>query len=59
MDYDDSVPDKGYRIQRLLLGTHTNDEDPNYLQIASVRSPENLDVKKYEESIKGNIGYSY
>ncbi|SAM02247.1 hypothetical protein [Absidia glauca] len=48
----ESVPDKGYRVQRLLLGTHTNDEDPNYLQIASVRSPENLDVKKYEESIK-------
>ncbi|KAI9302439.1 WD40-repeat-containing domain protein [Cunninghamella echinulata] len=48
----ESVPDKGYKIQRLLLGTHTNDEDPNYLQIASVRLPETSDVKQYEESMK-------
>lgn len=24
-------------MQRLLLGTHTNDDEPNYLQIASVK----------------------
>ncbi|KAI8387478.1 WD40-repeat-containing domain protein [Blakeslea trispora] len=35
----EDVPDKNYRLQRLLLGTHTNDDEPNYLQIASVRLP--------------------
>lgn len=34
-----SVPEKNYKIQRLLLGTHTNDDEPNYLQIASVKLP--------------------
>ncbi|KAI8084344.1 WD40-repeat-containing domain protein [Gilbertella persicaria] len=35
----EEVPDKNYKMQRLLLGTHTNDDEPNYLQIASVRLP--------------------
>ncbi|KAI9486338.1 MAG: WD40-repeat-containing domain protein [Benjaminiella poitrasii] len=35
----EDVPDKDYKIQRLLLGTHTNDDEPNYLQIASVKIP--------------------
>ncbi|KAI8378084.1 WD40-repeat-containing domain protein [Choanephora cucurbitarum] len=35
----EDVPDKNYRLQHLLLGTHTNDDEPNYLQIASVRLP--------------------
>lgn len=37
-----SVPDKNYKIQRLLLGTHTNDDEPNYLQIASVQLPKEI-----------------
>lgn len=32
-------PDKNYKTQRLLLGTHTNDDEPNYVQIASVKFP--------------------
>ncbi|KAI7858639.1 WD40-repeat-containing domain protein [Circinella umbellata] len=33
--------DSNYKLQRLLLGTHTNDDDRNYVQIASVRLPNN------------------
>ncbi|KAL1935099.1 hypothetical protein VTP01DRAFT_4239 [Rhizomucor pusillus] len=33
-------PDEKYKIQRLLLGTHTNDEDRNYVQIATIRLPD-------------------
>lgn len=32
-------PDNNFKIQRLLLGTHTNDDDRNYVQIATVRLP--------------------
>ncbi|KAI8989370.1 WD40-repeat-containing domain protein [Pilobolus umbonatus] len=32
-------PDNHYKIQRLLLGTHTNEDEPNYVQIASVKLP--------------------
>lgn len=49
-------PEKNYKTQRLLLGTHTNDEEPNYLQIASVQLPkslENVDPRKYEEITNG------
>ncbi|KAG2177007.1 hypothetical protein INT43_007661 [Umbelopsis isabellina] len=45
-------PDKNYYVQRLLLGTHTNDEEPNYLHIASVQIPndaEDVDMRKYDE----------
>ncbi|KAI9251363.1 WD40-repeat-containing domain protein [Phascolomyces articulosus] len=37
----ESYPDDNYKIQRLLLGTHTNDDDRNYVQIATVRLPNN------------------
>ncbi|ORZ11965.1 WD40-repeat-containing domain protein, partial [Absidia repens] len=52
--------DKNYQIQRLILGTHTNDEEPNYLQIAEVQMPTNdhdLDTRKYEESTNEIGGY--
>ncbi|KAI8059238.1 WD40-repeat-containing domain protein [Gongronella butleri] len=49
----ESVPDKGYKLQRLILGTHTNDDDPNYLQIATVRIPDCADVKTYEANMQG------
>ncbi|EPB86966.1 histone-binding protein RBBP4 [Mucor circinelloides 1006PhL] len=45
----EEVPDKNYKIQNLLLGTHTNDNEPNYLQIASVRLPN--EVKKSEDTV--------
>lgn len=51
-----SRPDKNYKTQRLLLGTHTNDEDPNYIMIASVQLPkdnQDIDLRKYEESTNG------
>ena len=51
-----SRPDKNYKTQRLLLGTHTNDEEPNYLLIASVQLPSNthdIDLRKYEETTNG------
>ncbi|KAI9300321.1 WD40-repeat-containing domain protein [Cunninghamella echinulata] len=56
----ESRPDKNYKIQRLLLGTHTNDEEPNYLQIAEVKLPlegQELDTRKYEESTNEIGGY--
>ncbi|ORX61731.1 WD40 repeat-like protein [Hesseltinella vesiculosa] len=46
------VPDRGYKLQRLLLGTHTNDDDPNYLQVATVRIPDATDIKTYENSVQ-------
>ncbi|KAI9360258.1 WD40-repeat-containing domain protein [Pilaira anomala] len=51
----EDVPDKNYKIQRLLLGTHTNDDEPNYLQIASVRLPkENVSEDTPMEENNGN-----
>lgn len=53
-----SRPDKNYKTQRLLLGTHTNDEDPNYIMIASVQLPndnQDIDLRKYEESTNGEF----
>ncbi|KAI9314479.1 WD40-repeat-containing domain protein [Dichotomocladium elegans] len=35
----EKFPNDNYKIQRLLLGTHTNDDDRNYVQIATVRLP--------------------
>lgn len=49
-------PDKNYKTQRLLLGTHTNDEEPNYIMIASVQLPkdnQDIDLRKYEEATNG------
>lgn len=48
--------DKNYQVQRLILGTHTNDEESNYLQIAEVQVPtdtQDLDTRKYEEFTNG------
>ncbi|KAI8096544.1 WD40-repeat-containing domain protein [Halteromyces radiatus] len=57
-------PEKNYQIQRMILGTHTNDEEPNYLQIAEAQLPiegKELDTRKYEEftnEIGGYGGYN-
>jgi histone-binding protein RBBP4 len=43
---------KDYNIQRLLLGTHTSEGEPNYLQIASVQLPNydtEIDASKFDE----------
>jgi len=46
-------PGKDYSTQRLILGTHTSDNEQNYLMIAEVRLPlENteIDARKYSGS---------
>jgi len=51
------VPDKNYRIHRLLLGTHTAEGVPNYLQIAEVQIPKAVEPNPadYDEE-RGEIG---
>ncbi|PHH63765.1 hypothetical protein CDD81_5530 [Ophiocordyceps australis] len=46
-----------YSVHRLLLGTYTSDDSPNYLQIADVQIPKNTvpDPNKYDED-QGEIG---
>ncbi|KAI8982164.1 WD40-repeat-containing domain protein [Mycotypha africana] len=54
-------PGKNYKTQRLLLGTNTNDEEPNYLMIANIQLPKNqekdIDLRKYEETTNEIGGY--
>jgi histone-binding protein RBBP4 len=54
---DNRVPETNYSKHRLLLGTHTADGQPNYLQIASVQlpNPAKPDLKDYNEET-GEIG---
>ncbi|TPX08223.1 uncharacterized protein E0L32_001881 [Thyridium curvatum] len=49
--------DKNYRIHRLLIGTHTSEGRPNYLQIAEVEIPKAVDPNPndYDEE-RGEIG---
>ena len=44
-------------MHRLLLGTHTSDESPNFLQIADVQIPKELapNPDHYDED-RGEIG---
>lgn len=49
---------KDYTIQRLLIGTHTSDNDQNYVEIAQIQLPKNdvnVDPRKYDEE-KGEVG---
>lgn len=50
-------PDKNYTSHRLLIGTHTSNDAPNYLQIASVEIPKNItpNERDFDEE-KGEIG---
>ncbi|KAI8889010.1 WD40 repeat-like protein [Backusella circina FSU 941] len=48
-DVEDCPDNKNFKMQRLLLGTHTNDDEPNYLQIASVKLPKELAKDEEEE----------
>lgn len=48
--------DKDYTVHRLLLGTHTSDDEPNHVLIAQVRLPkleEPLDSGKYDDTTGG------
>ncbi|KAI7974679.1 hypothetical protein EIK77_003827 [Talaromyces pinophilus] len=51
------VPDKPYSTHRLLLGTHTSNDAPNYLQIAHVQlpNPNYPEAEDYDEE-RGEIG---
>lgn len=57
--YSQSRPEgKDYSVQRLLLGTHTSDNEPNYLQIATVQLPSletEIDASKFDEE-RGEFG---
>src|SRR5689334_4417416 len=52
-----SAPDTNYSKHRLLIGTHTAEGQPNYLEIADVQlpKPKKPDVKDYNEET-GEIG---
>ena len=52
-----SVPDTDYSRHRLLIGTHTAEDQQNYLEIANVQLPNRKkpDVKDYNEET-GEIG---
>ena len=54
-----SVPDKDFSTHRLLLGTHTSNEAPNYLQIATVQLPKPVtpDTADYDEDREEIGGY--
>lgn len=51
------VPGQNYSTHRLLLGTHTSAEAPNYIQIADVKlpNPARVDITEYDEE-RGEIG---
>ncbi|CAG8488051.1 14340_t:CDS:2 [Racocetra fulgida] len=47
-----------YTVQRLLIGTHTSDNDQNFVEIAHIQLPKNdvnVDPRKFDEE-KGEIG---
>ncbi|RKP25482.1 WD40-repeat-containing domain protein [Syncephalis pseudoplumigaleata] len=49
--------EKDYTVQRLLLGTHTSDNDQNYLQIAHLHLPNELaQTKERAANADGEIG---
>ena len=52
-----SPPNEDYTIQRLILGTHTSDEEQNYLRIVEVRLPKEdteIDARVYAGSSAGS-----
>lgn len=52
------VTDKGYSKQRLLLGTHTSENEQNYLMIAEVQLPledSEIDARQYDDA-KNEVG---
>ena len=56
----ENVPNRDYNIQRILAGTHTSDEEQNYLQILSVQMPNEdtaIDARKYDQEKDEYGGY--
>lgn len=52
-----SHPDKNFTTHRLLLGTHTSNDAPNYLQIAHIELPKNVVLNERDyDSERGEIG---
>lgn len=54
----ESPADKDYTVHRMLIGTHTSDNDNNYVQIATVHLPKpstELPLDKYDDE-RGEIG---
>lgn len=52
------VPDKDYSVQKLVLGTHTSDNEQNYLLVAEVQLPlegAEVDARQYEDE-RGEVG---
>ncbi|KAL5977376.1 Chromatin assembly complex, subunit 3 [Asimina triloba] len=51
-------PGKDYSVQKMILGTHTSENEPNYLMLAQVQLPledaEN-DARQYEDD-RGEVG---
>lgn len=51
-------PGKDYSVQKMILGTHTSENEPNYLMLAQVQLPledaEN-DARQYEDE-RGEVG---
>jgi histone-binding protein RBBP4 len=49
--------DANYRVHRLLFGTHTAPGKPNYLQIAEVQIPKNVEPNPHDyDEERGEIG---
>ncbi|KAI5080590.1 hypothetical protein GOP47_0003773 [Adiantum capillus-veneris] len=51
-------PGKDYSVQKLILGTHTSDDEPNYLMLAEVHLPledSESDARQYDEE-RGEVG---
>lgn len=49
---------RDYHVQRLLLGTYTNGDEPDYLQIAAVQMPNEdltIDPTKFDEDRNGTL----
>lgn len=48
---------KNYRIHRLLIGTHTSESLPNYIQIADVEIPKSVEPNPHDyDEERGEIG---
>eukprot|EP00850_Spirogloea_muscicola_P022410 SM000292S11265 [mRNA] locus=s292:84556:85301:- [translate_table: standard] len=49
---------KDYSVQRLILGTHTSENEQNYLMLAEVQLPledTEIDARQYDDE-KGEVG---
>ncbi|RWW08199.1 hypothetical protein BHE74_00003873 [Ensete ventricosum] len=54
----DEPAGKDYSVQKMILGTHTSDNEPNYLMLAQVQLPledAEYDARQYDDE-HGEIG---